>query len=74
VISGHHFFPGLDRAWRHRDECVRINFAQEPEMVRDGIRLIADEVARAYDTRGTRPAADFGVSAVNCIPGPGSGT
>jgi valine--pyruvate aminotransferase len=49
VLSGHHFFPGLDRDWRHRDECVRINYAQEPEMVRDGIRLIAAEVARAYD-------------------------
>jgi valine--pyruvate aminotransferase len=49
VISGHHFFPGLDRDWRHRDECVRINYAQEPEMVSEGIRLIAAEVARAYD-------------------------
>jgi valine--pyruvate aminotransferase len=58
VISGHHFFPGLDREWRHRDECVRINFAQEPEMVREGIRLIADEVSRAYEARGTTPAAD----------------
>jgi valine--pyruvate aminotransferase len=51
VISGHHFFPGLDREWRHRDECIRINYAQEPEMVREGIRLIAAEVARAYDAR-----------------------
>jgi valine--pyruvate aminotransferase len=52
VISGHHFFPGLDRDWHHRDECVRINYAQEPEMVREGIRLLAAEVARAYDERG----------------------
>jgi valine--pyruvate aminotransferase len=52
VISGHHFSPGLDREWRHRDECVRINYAQEPEMVREGIRLIAAEVGRAFEAHG----------------------
>jgi valine--pyruvate aminotransferase len=48
VISGHHFFPGLDRDWTHRQECVRLNYAQETDMVRAGIRLLAEEVARAY--------------------------
>ena len=48
VISGHHFFPGLDREWTHRDECVRINYAHDPDMVHAGIRLLAAEVARAY--------------------------
>jgi valine--pyruvate aminotransferase len=49
VISGHHFFPGLDREWKHRDECLRINYAQDPQMVHLGIRLLADEVRRAYE-------------------------
>jgi valine--pyruvate aminotransferase len=49
VISGHHFFPGLDRPWGHREECLRINYAQAPEMVETGIRLIAEEIARAYE-------------------------
>jgi len=52
VLSGHHFFPGLDTEWRHREECLRINYAQSPEMVQAGIRQIAAEVRRAYDERG----------------------
>jgi len=49
VLSGHHFFPGLQEAWAHRDECLRINVGQDPDVVRGGIRLIAEEVRRAYD-------------------------
>jgi len=48
VLSGHHFFPGLDEPWRHREECLRINCSQEPASVHAGIRLIAEEVRRAY--------------------------
>ena len=48
VLSGHHFFPGLEEPWPHRDECLRINCSQSPESVRDGIRLIAEEARRAY--------------------------
>jgi len=48
VLSGHHFFPGLEEPWPHRDECLRINCSQAPECVRAGIRLIAEEARRAY--------------------------
>jgi valine--pyruvate aminotransferase len=48
VLSGHHFFAGLEEPWPHRDECLRINCSQAPETVRAGIRAIADEVRRAY--------------------------
>jgi valine--pyruvate aminotransferase len=51
VLSGHHFFPGLAGAWRHRDECLRINYSQAPESVAAGIRAIAEEVRRALDER-----------------------
>ncbi|MCM2310920.1 MAG: valine--pyruvate transaminase [Steroidobacteraceae bacterium] len=50
VLSGHHFFPGLEEPWPHRDECLRINYSQAPESVRAGIRLIAEEVRCAYAT------------------------
>jgi valine--pyruvate aminotransferase len=52
VLSGHHFFPGLDGAWPHREECLRMSYAQEPEVVSQGIRLIAEEVRRAYGEAG----------------------
>ncbi|MCP5149568.1 MAG: valine--pyruvate transaminase [Ectothiorhodospiraceae bacterium] len=48
VLSGHHFFPGLEGAWRHRDECVRINCSQSTEMVQRGLRVLCEEVRRAY--------------------------
>jgi valine--pyruvate aminotransferase len=48
VLSGHHFFPGLDEPWPHRDECVRIHCAQAPDDVRTGISILAEEVRRAY--------------------------
>jgi len=49
VVSGHYFFPGLSDAWPHRHECLRMTFTQEPEVVRQGIDIIADEVAHAGD-------------------------
>jgi len=48
VLSGHHFFAGLEEPWPHRHECLRINCSQAPEQVLAGIRLIAEEVGRAY--------------------------
>jgi valine--pyruvate aminotransferase len=49
VISGHHFFPGLEADWPHRNECIRINYSQSPESVARGIEILADEVRRAYE-------------------------
>jgi valine--pyruvate aminotransferase len=47
VLSGHHFFPGLDEPWPHRHECLRINVSQHPESVAAGVQAIAEEVRRA---------------------------
>jgi valine--pyruvate aminotransferase len=44
VVPGHYFFPGLGEDWRHCYECIRMNYAQKDVMVREGIRIIADEV------------------------------
>jgi valine--pyruvate aminotransferase len=49
VLSGHHFFPGLADDWTHKDECLRISYAQDSEIVERGIRLLAREVRRVYD-------------------------
>jgi valine--pyruvate aminotransferase len=49
VLSGHYFFPGLEGEWRHRDECLRVSYSQDAEVVREGLRQIAREVRRAYE-------------------------
>ena len=49
VVPGSFFFFGVDDPdWRHRDECLRVSFTMPDEVVRDGFRIIADEVAKAY--------------------------
>lgn len=49
IVPGHYFFFGLgDDEWRHREECIRVTFTMEEHVVREGFRIIAEEVARAY--------------------------
>lgn len=49
VVPGNYFFFGIDDDdWRHRDECIRVTFTMPEEDVREGIRIIGDEVASAY--------------------------
>ena len=49
IVPGHHFFFGLgDDSWPHQHQCIRISFGMPEEIVRRGIELIAEEVAKAY--------------------------
>lgn len=49
VIPGHHFFFGLDGSdWRHQHECLRISFAMDEPIVRDGLRVIAEELKACW--------------------------
>lgn len=48
IVSGHHFFPGLDEEWRHTHECIRMNYSQPDDAVQRGIKVIAEEVQKAY--------------------------
>jgi len=48
VVPGHYFFPGLTEKWRHKDECIRISYAQDEQTVQRGLKIIAEEVKNAY--------------------------
>jgi valine--pyruvate aminotransferase len=48
VISGHHFFPGLEDDWQHRHECIRVTYCQDASVVEAGAKIIAEEVAKAF--------------------------
>ena len=49
VVPGEYFFFGLhDPEWKHRHECIRMTFTQPEQVVREGIDIIADEVAKIY--------------------------
>ena len=53
VVPGHNFFVGLEGDWPHQHECLRISYAQNPDAVRRGVTIIAEEVARAYGEKTT---------------------
>ena len=49
VVSGHYFFPGMEKDdWKHKEQCIRVTFAQDDQIVRRGIDLIAEEIRIVY--------------------------
>jgi valine--pyruvate aminotransferase len=52
VVPGEHFFYGLsggcEGEWPHRRECLRVSFTRSEEDVESGLRIIAEDAARAY--------------------------
>lgn len=48
VVSGDYFFPGLEPGWKHTQECLRITYSQDEKDVREGLRIIAEEVRALY--------------------------
>jgi valine--pyruvate aminotransferase len=48
IVPGHYFFPGLPEHWPHKNECIRVNYSQDPQTVTAGIKIIAEEVKKAY--------------------------
>ena len=49
VVSGDFFFFGDDcHDWPHRHECIRVTYSMDPAIVREGLRLIAEEVRQAH--------------------------
>lgn len=49
VMPGHSFFVGVEDDWEHKHECIRVSYAQNADVVRGGVALIAEEVRAAYE-------------------------
>jgi valine--pyruvate aminotransferase len=49
IVPGHYFFPGLDEAWGHTQECIRLSYSQDADKVLAGIQILAEEVKRAWE-------------------------
>lgn len=47
VVPGHFFFFGGQDAHPHAHECLRVTCSQAPDDVREGLRILADEVRRS---------------------------
>ena len=48
VVPGYYFFPGMKENWRHKFECIRVNYSQDAGTFAAGMKIIAEEVKRAY--------------------------
>jgi valine--pyruvate aminotransferase len=49
VVSGHYFFPGMEGDdWAHKNQCIRVTYAQDDAVVEEGISLIAQEIRELY--------------------------
>ena len=48
ILPGHYFFPGLTGDWQHVHECIRVSYAMDDNVVSAGIKIIAEEVKRAF--------------------------
>jgi len=48
VLSGQEFFPGLAQEWQHRHECLRLSYAQDDATVREGIKIIGQELRKVF--------------------------
>jgi len=46
IIPGEYFFYGMSAPWDHREQCIRLSYAQSDETVEQGITIIADEVKK----------------------------
>ena len=49
IVPGHNFFIGTDEDWPHREQCIRVSYAQDGAVVQQGIKIIAEEVRLAFN-------------------------
>ena len=53
AIPGERFFIGLDPAWDHARQCLRLSYAQDPAAVARGLRMLGEELRALYDAAGS---------------------
>lgn len=48
IVPGEYFFIGQKEDWDHAHQCLRMNYVQSDDAMQQGIAIIAEEVAKAY--------------------------
>lgn len=44
IMDGSHFFFGIDDDWPHAHQCIRLTYCQSENVIKEGIRLLAEEI------------------------------
>ncbi|CAM4116490.1 valine--pyruvate transaminase [Vibrio neonatus] len=48
IVPGEYFFFGQEEEWPHSKQCLRMNYVQNDQDMQSGIKIIAEEVKKAY--------------------------
>jgi len=48
MVPGHFFFPGLEQAWPHTHQCMRMNYVPDAENIERAVQILAEEVEIAW--------------------------
>ncbi|GAD90595.1 MULTISPECIES: valine--pyruvate transaminase [Vibrio] len=48
IVPGEYFFFGQEEEWQHSKQCLRMNYVQNDQDMQNGIKIIAEEVKKAY--------------------------
>ncbi|MBD1565800.1 valine--pyruvate transaminase [Vibrio sp. SA48] len=48
IVPGEYFFIGQQDDWQHAHQCLRMNYVQDDAAMQKGIKIIAQEIALAY--------------------------
>ncbi|MCG7491278.1 valine--pyruvate transaminase [Vibrio sp. Of14-4] len=51
IVPGEYFFIGQEDDWEHAHQCLRMNYVQDDDMMQKGIKIIAEEVSKAYQQK-----------------------
>lgn len=44
MVPGHFFFPGLEQAWPHTHQCMRMNYVPDAEKIEQAVQILAEEL------------------------------
>ncbi|ALV94083.1 MULTISPECIES: valine--pyruvate transaminase [Pantoea] len=44
MVPGHFFFPGLEQAWPHTHQCMRMNYVPDAEKIERAVQILAEEL------------------------------
>lgn len=47
VIPGNYFFPGVPDSWEHKNQCLRLSYAQDVDTIERGLQIISQELRTA---------------------------
>ncbi|WP_312665463.1 valine--pyruvate transaminase [Pantoea sp. CTOTU49201] len=48
MVPGHFFFPGLEHAWPHTHQCMRMNYVPDAEKIERAVQILAEELETAF--------------------------